>query len=71
MNTQDLFKTASELEEKIKLADVSGRAALQPELSRILERLKADGQAIPPRLQQLNTTLCDEAIEGWFDNMPV
>lgn len=71
MNIQDLFKAASELEEKIKLADVSGRAALQPELSRVLERLKADGQTIPPRLQQLNATLCDEAVEARFDNMPV
>ncbi len=71
MNTQDLFRAASELEEKIKLADALGRAALQPELNRVLERLKADGQTVPSRLQQLNTTLCDEAIEGWFDNMPV
>lgn len=71
MTKQDLFKTANELEQKIKRADSAKRLALQPELSRVLERLKADGQDVPPRLRRLNTTLCDEAVEAWFDNMPV
>jgi len=71
MASQDLFRAASELEEKITHADSARRVALQPELSRVLERLKADGQEVPPRLRHLNTVLCDEAIEAWFDNMPV
>lgn len=71
MTGQDLLKAANELEKEINRASSATRLALQPELTRVLERLTADGQEIPPRLRQLNTVLCDEAIEAWFDNMPV
>lgn len=71
MTTKDLIDTARELEQTIGQANPAGRLALQPELSRVLQRLKADGQVVPVRLRRLNTVLCDEAIEAWFDNMPV
>jgi hypothetical protein len=71
MTAQDHFKSANELERKINCADSVKRLALQPELSRIIRCLKADGQQVPPQLSRLNNALCDEAIEAWFDNMPV
>jgi hypothetical protein len=71
MTEQDLFETAMELKKKINQASSAKRLALQPEFSRALERLTADGQEVPPQLRQVNANLCDEAIEAWFDNMPV
>jgi len=71
MTNQGLIRTARDLEQKIGQADSVGRLAMQPELTRVLERLKADGQQVPPGLRDLNNVLCDEAIENWFDNMPV
>ena len=71
MTNQGLIRTARDLEQKIGRADAVGRLAMQPELTRVLERLKADGQQVPPGLRDLNNVLCDEAIENWFDNMPV
>lgn len=71
MTRHDLFKTANELEMKINKASSAKRLALQPELTLVLKRMTADGQQVPSHLRRLNTTLCDEAIEAWFDNMPV
>jgi len=71
MTNQGLIRTARDLEQKIGRADAVGCLAMQPELTRVLERLKADGQQVPPGLRDLNNVLCDEAIENWFDNMPV
>jgi len=71
VTNQSLIRTARDLEQKIGRADSAGRLAMQPELTRVLERLKADGQQVPPELRDLNNVLCDEAIENWFDNMPV
>jgi len=59
------------LEQKINQANSARRLTLQPEFTRVLERLTAGGEEVPPHLRQLNTTLCDEAVEAWFDNMPV
>ena len=71
MTAHGLFKTAEFLEHKIEGANTSTRLALQPEFSRVLERLKAEGGPVPLRLRRLEASLCDEAIEARFDNMPV
>lgn len=71
MTGKDLFQTAQELVRKIERADAAKRVTFQPEFSHVLERLKADGQVVPPKLRQLDVTLCEEAIEAMFDNMPV
>jgi len=71
MARQDLLKVASELERKINQADSARRLALQPEFTRVLQQLTARGQEVAPHMRQLNTVLCDEAVEAWFDNMPV
>lgn len=71
MSRQDLFQTAQELAQTICRADAAKRVALQPELSRVLERLKAEGRPVPLELRQLDAILCEEAFESCFDNMPV
>lgn len=40
-------------------------------LRRVIAHLRAEGQAVPPRVKQLHQTLLSEAIEAEFDNMPV
>ncbi|GAW33734.1 hypothetical protein RA2_00777 [Roseovarius sp. A-2] len=43
----------------------------EPQLRRAIAHLRAEGQAVPPRVKQLHQTLLSEAIEAEFDNMPV
>lgn len=67
----DLELRASQLETEIKNASPKERIALQPQVDRVISRLKAKGEIVPCRLQRMNETLRDEAIEDMFDNMPV
>lgn len=71
MMSVDLFRTAEQLEQKIAEADSDRRIALQPEFSRVLEQIQASGGQVPLRMRRLDASLCDEAIEARFDNMPV
>ena len=71
MATKNLGLIAEILELEIARADAAERIRLQPELSRVIARLKAEGQRVPLRLCHLNATLVDEAVEARFDNMPV
>ncbi len=71
MTTQNLALIAEVLELEIDRADAAERIRLQPELSRVVARLKAEGQRVPLRLCHLDAVLTDEAIEARFDNMPV
>lgn len=71
MNTRELSLTARQLEATINGANADKRLELQPQLSRLLDRLARDGHHVPARLRNLNALLQDEAIERRFDNMPV
>lgn len=71
MNTENLTVTADLLAKQIAAASSSGRLRLQPKLSRVLEKLAAEGQPVPGRLRRLDAALIDEVIEARFDNMPV
>lgn len=71
MTTQDLLSAAEKLEHRIAAADEAERLALQPEFSKVLERLEAEGQQVPAHLRRLDAALIDEAVEARFDNMPV
>ena len=71
MINQDYLRQAESVARKISVADPSTRLALHPEFRKELDRLTGMGLAIPERLRQLNSTLDDEAVEAWFDNMPV
>ncbi|MAY86842.1 hypothetical protein [Arenibacterium halophilum] len=71
MTEHDLSLTARQLEARIIAGNLRLRLELQPQLSRVLERLSRDGAHVPARLRNLNAVLLDEAIEHRFDNMPV
>lgn len=62
---------AEDLEKRIAGCTLEQRIELQPELSGILERMKAHGETAPVRLKRLEASLSDEAVEARFDNMPV
>ena len=71
MTEHDLSQTARQLEAAIIASSAAKRLELQPQLSRVLDRLQRDGHHVPARLRNLNAVLLDEAIEERFDNMPV
>lgn len=62
---------ADDLLERIAMASPEQRLELQPELSRVIDRMQRSGEPVPTRLRNLNAQLCDEAIEARFDNLPV
>lgn len=43
----------------------------EPQLRRVISRLREQGHAVPERIKALHSTLLSEAIEAEFDNMPV
>ena len=51
--------------------DAAHRHRLQPEYHAILKQMAAEGVPVPPRLQDLDMRLIDEAVEAQFDNMPI
>ncbi len=71
MTIHDLSRTARQLEATINGANSDKRLELQPQLSRILDRLAREGEHVPASLRNLNAVLQDEAIERRFDNLPV
>ncbi len=71
MSNQELIKVAEHLEKRIEGAPCAMRLALQPEFTRVLDRMRSAGVKIPQRLKRLDETLCEEAVEDSFDNMPV
>ena len=71
MTDYDLPQTARQLEAAIVAANPAKRIELQPQLSRVLDRLSREGHHVPARLRNLNAVLLDEAMEERFDNLPV
>jgi hypothetical protein len=45
--------------------------ALRPEFSRVVDRLRQNGAAVPGRLRRLEAALVQDAVEEMFDNIPV
>lgn len=71
MTTQELYTEAEHLEQKLKGACLDTRLALQPSVSQVLDRMRAQGMHIPSRLRRLDASLCEDALEARFDNMPI
>ncbi|WP_171100194.1 MULTISPECIES: hypothetical protein [unclassified Ruegeria] len=71
MNEHDLYSEAEQLEHKLEGACLDTRLELQPSVSRVLDRMRAQGMHIPSRLRRLDAALCEDAVEARFDNMPV
>ncbi len=71
MTVQDLYCEAEQLEEKLKGASLDMRLRLQPNVRKVIERMRAQGLQVPPNLRRLDAALCEDAIEARFDNLPV
>jgi hypothetical protein len=71
MTDSNLLKEAHQLEDRIASANSSVRLALQPEFHKVLLRLRTSGASVPQSMRQLDATLCEEATEARFDNLPV
>lgn len=59
------------LESLIGAAAPETRYRHEPQVRRVITRLREDGHAVPERIKALHATLLSEAIEAEFDNMPV
>lgn len=71
MTAQDLYCEAEQLEEKLKGASLDTRLRLQPSVSKVIEKMRAQGIHVPSKLRSLDAALCEDAIEARFDNLPV
>lgn len=71
MPISELKRRAENLEGRIAQSDYPERLRFQPEFSKVLARLRAEGARVPTRQSNLDENLTDEAIEAQFDNMPV
>ena len=71
MTVHDLYTEAEQLEQRLRGACQDTRLALRPSVSRVIDRMKAQGVQVPPRLRRLDAALCEDAVEAQFDNMPV
>jgi len=71
MTAHDLIRDAEHLQTRIAGAAPDTRLRLQPEFTRLLDRLRQQGEQVPSHLRQLDARLMDEAIEAGFDNLPV
>ena len=71
MSTSNLYSEAEQLEAKLQGACLETRLALQPSVTKIIERMRQQGVHIPSRLRRLDAALCEDAMEAQFDNLPV
>ncbi len=71
MTAQDLYTEAERLERKLNGACLDTRLALQPSVSKVLDKMRSQGVQIPSRLRRLDAALCEDALEARFDNMPI
>lgn len=67
----NLTTELARLEHQIGQCEGATRHRYQPQLRRMMERLRSEGEVIPSRTKRLHEQLLCEAIEAQFDNMPV
>ncbi|KIC37209.1 hypothetical protein [Leisingera sp. ANG-M7] len=71
MTREDLLSTVESLETRIRKESGAARLAMRPEFIRLLDYMRKTGADVPGRLRRLEATLCEEAVEDMFDNVPV
>ncbi|MDC0660264.1 MULTISPECIES: hypothetical protein [unclassified Leisingera] len=71
MTREDLLSTVESLETRIRKESGAARLAMRPEFIRLLDYMRKTGAEVPGRLRRLEATLCEEAVEDMFDNVPV
>lgn len=68
--TKTLAQELHDLLDRIEQHPVD-RHLLQPELHRLLARMKAAGEEVPERLREFDQKLVEEGVEAQFDNLPL
>lgn len=71
MSAVNLYSEAEQLEKKLNGASLDTRLALQPSVTKVVERMRQQGMHVPSRLRRLDAALCEDAMEAQFDNLPV
>ena len=71
MSSMNLYSEAERLEKKLNGAGLDTRLALQPSVTKVIERMRQEGIRVPSRLRELDAALCEDAMEARFDNLPV
>ncbi|KUJ78521.1 hypothetical protein [Ruegeria profundi] len=71
MSAVNLYSEAEQLEKKLNGASLDTRLALQPSVTKVIERMRQQGVHVPSRLRRLDAALCEDAMEARFDNLPV
>ncbi|MCA0927653.1 hypothetical protein [Ruegeria profundi] len=71
MSAVNLYSEAEQLEKKLNGASLDTRIALQPSVTKVIERMRQQGVHVPSRLRRLDAALCEDAMEARFDNLPV
>lgn len=71
MSAKSLYSEAEHLEQKLQNACFETRLALQPSVTKVIDRMRQEGMHVPSRLRHLDAALCEDVIEAQFDNMPV
>lgn len=66
-----LSEEMTQLHRQILATAEDTRYLLQPRLSGLINRMKAQGHEIPKDIRNLHDELTEAAIEAQFDNMPV
>jgi hypothetical protein len=63
----------ADLEALLKQLDTrsADRHLLQPKLHELLQKMRAAGDDVPARLEDLDRKLVEEAVEAQFDNLPL
>ena len=71
MSANSLYSEAENLEKKLHNACLETRIALQPSVTRVIDRMRQQGVHVPSRLRHLDAALCEDVMEARFDNMPI
>ncbi len=71
MSTLNLYSEAEQLERNLQGACLETRLALQPSVTKVIERMRQEGVRVPSRLRRLDAALCEDAMEAQFDNLPI
>lgn len=71
MSEVNLYSEAEQLEKKLVGASLDMRLALQPTVTKVIEKMRQQGVRVPSRLRQLDAALCEDAMEARFDNLPI
>lgn len=71
MSVVNLYSEAEQLEKKLQGACLDTRLALQPSVTKVIDRMRQQGVRVPARLRRLDAALCEDAMEARFDNLPI